>query len=196
MVPTKKLGYRATQLPSGEDLRGVLGPALDQMVGELWIDGWKEEDDGLDPALAIELFDQGKWMQLPKRVTNSMFEKHWRTKMGGVPYWTGNGPLQTPSQDYEFLFQLDTRIKFDGSPPKPDDVGGVVFVSELVGKRSKLQCNSPSSNKKQNAPRAIIVDDSKKKFSVEITNFGTDGTAYVFINRKSKPAEVYWFWNR
>ncbi len=198
MVPTEELGQGLTPLPANEDLGGVLA-SNDQMVGELWIEGWKEEDDGLDPVLAKELFDRDKWMQLPDTVTNSMFESRWRTKMGGVPYWTGNGPLCKPRRGYEFLFQLDDSIEFQGKPPSPDGVGGMVVLTKLKGEgivRQDYRKPRPSK-RKLNAPWYIDVDVSeKRKFFVAITNLGTDGTAYVFINRRSNPAKVYWFWNR
>jgi len=203
MVPVKDLDHGLTQLPAGEALGGVLGSSLDAMVGELWIDGWKEQDDGLAPGLAKELFDQDKWMQLPRTMVYSMFESRWRTKMGGVPYWTGNGPLHKPRRGYEFLFQIDNDIEFQGKPPRPNDVGGMVVVTKLEGQGSELRVvrqdyRKPRPSKKRlNAPWIIQVDESEKgKFLVGITNLGTDGTAYVFINRRSNPAEVYWFWNR
>jgi hypothetical protein len=203
MVPVNDLGRGLTPLPSGEDLHGVLGPGLDQLVGELWIEGWNEEDDGLDPAFANELFNQDKWMELPEPVTHSMFEHSWRTKMGGIPYWTGNGPLHQPQPGYDFLFQLDTAIEFHGKFPEPDEVGAPVVVTELADKGGEVRIarqdhQEPGPDKKKvNAPWMVHVDVSEKgKFLVEITNLGTDGTAYVFINRTSNPAKVYWLWNR
>src|SRR4030095_1927637 len=92
MASIEELGRGLTQLPTDEDVSGVIASGIDAMVGELWIDGWTEQDDDLDPALAIELFDEEKWQQLPRAVMHSMFENRWRTKMGGIPYWTGNGP--------------------------------------------------------------------------------------------------------
>ena len=174
MIPVRELDPRMTPLPEDEDLRGILGSDLDRLVGELWIKGWQEVDDGLDPIPAKDVFNQRKWMELPEAAANLMFDCRWRTKMGGVPYWTGNGPLEKPRRGYEFLFQLDNDIELSGSPPKKDEVKG-----------------------KSNAPWHISHDKSAKgKFFVEITNLGTDGTAYFFINRKLKPAKVHWFWNR
>src|SRR5262249_25941024 len=36
MVSVEELGHKLTQLPENEDLHGILGPGLDQLVGELW----------------------------------------------------------------------------------------------------------------------------------------------------------------
>jgi hypothetical protein len=190
-------------MPDGEDLSGILGSHLDQMVGELWIDGWTEQDDGLDPSLATELFNQDSWMKLPEDEMYPMFESRWRTKMGGIPYWTGNGPLHQPSPGYEFLFQIDTNIPMQGPAPSPDEVGGVVIITELAGEGMNVRIarqdyHKPRPGKERlNAPWTIGVDVAKKgEFLIDITNLGTDGTAYVFINRESNPPRVYWFWNR
>lgn len=183
LVPFQELGKGLTE-PQ---------PPLELLAGELWIDGWEEKDDYLDPALAKKIFDQDKWMELPEATLQSMFEAHWRTKMGGLPYWTGNGPQHRPRRGYEFLCQLDTLIEFPGKPPKPDKIGGMVVVTEPGGKQEYRQPNP--NKKKRNAP--WYVDWSEKgKFCVTITNLGTDGTAYVFINRRSDPPRVYWLWNR
>ena len=132
-----------------------------------------------------------------------MIESRWRTKMGGVPYWTGNGPMHQPQPGYEFLFQMDSAIPFQGAAPNPDEVGGMVIVTELAGEGMEVRIarqdyHKPLPGKKKvHAPWTIDVDVAKKgEYLVGITNLGTDGTAYVFINRESNPATVYWFWNR
>jgi hypothetical protein len=44
---------------------------------------------------------------------------------------------------------------------------------------------------------SIVVNASETgTYTVGITNLGTDGTAYVFINRQSDPMKAYWFWTR
>jgi hypothetical protein len=203
MVRASELGRGLTPLPQGENLSGILATNLDQMVGELWIEGWTEQDDGFDPALAKELFDQDRWIQLPESDRHRMFESRWRTKMGGIPYWTGNGPLQRPRAGYEFLFQMDSAIPLRGAVPTPDEVGGMVTVTELAGEGMEVRIARQDYHKPQpgkgkvNAPWNVEVDAATPgEYFVEITNFGTDGTAYVFINRNSNPASVYWFWNR
>jgi hypothetical protein len=182
-VPAKSLGKGLTDPPE----------PLDKLVGELWINGWTEQDDGFDPALAKIIFDQKKWMQLPNSIVHSMFERHrWPTKMGGLPYWTGNGPLQKPRRGYEFLFQLDC-IEFEGTPPTPDEVGGMVIITNPKGDQDHRE---PGPEKtRRNAPWYLHAFE-KGRFFASITNLGTDGTAYVFINRRSNPPKVYWFWNR
>src|SRR6185295_11396473 len=121
-------------------------------------------------------------------VMHSMFDCRWRTKMGGIPYWSGNGPLQKLKPDFEFLFQLDNLIPFEGEAPQPDDFGGTVVFTEYSGTGKNLriarqESHEPHPSKKRlNAPWSAGVD-RKGRFEVEITNLGTDGTAYVFINR-------------
>lgn len=182
-VPVKDLGRGLSEPPA----------PLDLLVGELWIKGWTKQDDGLDPALYKQIFDQKKWIQLPEDVVESMFESRWRTKMGGLPYWTGNGPLHKPRRGYEFLFQLDDAIQFEGKLPSPDEVGGMVIVDKPAGKQDYRQ--PKPQDKKRNAPWHL-QSAQRGSFVASITNLGTDGTAYVFINRQSKPPKVYWFWNR
>jgi hypothetical protein len=181
-VPVTDLGKVLTEPPA----------PLDTLVGELWITGWSEQDDGFDPALYKVIFDQKKWMDLPESIVNSMFEGRWRTKMGGLPYWTGNGPLHKPRRGYDFLFQLDF-IEFEELLPTPDEVGGMVIVTHPDGQQAYREPRP--EKKKRNAPW-YLQSLEKGRFAASITNLGTDGTAYVFINRRSIPPKVYWFWNR
>jgi hypothetical protein len=79
----------------------------------------------------------------------------------------------------------------------------MVVVTKLAGEGKELRIARQDyrkprpSKRKINAPWSINVEVAEKgKFSVTITNLGSDGTAYVFINRKLKPAKVYWLWTR
>lgn len=199
MFPVDELGDGLTPLPTDEPLEGILGENLHGMLAELWIDGWEEQDDGLDPSLAVELFDQKKWMQLPEDVAIAMFDSPWQTKMGGVPYWTGNGPMENLRPGYEFLFQLG-EVEFHGTPPTPDEFGGMLVTTELEGEgvelrigRQEYQRPDPS-RRKLNAPWPIeVVASDKSKYLV---NLLFDGTAYCLINRHANPADVYWYWIR
>lgn len=181
-VSAQELGDALCEPPAG----------LERLVGELWIKDWIEEDDGLPSELAKDLFDTETWMQLPDAIVQRMFDWRRRTKMGGVPYWTGNGPLHRPKRGYEFLFQLDTGIEINGSLPQPDDIGGMVIVVESNGKQGFRE--PKPGKKKRNAPWTISQFEGE--LEVQITNLGTDGTAYFMINRKTVPPKVYWFWNR
>lgn len=212
ILPQKELGRGLTPLPNNEDLSSALHYMIDGtdlkmkaegVVGELWIDGWEEHDDGFDSAVASSVLDQETWLQLPDAVHHHMFDTQWRTKMGGIPYWTGNGPMDEPRPGYEFLFQLDDYICLKGKPPTPDECGGRVTIihqntdgDELRQERQEYLRPS-AGKKKMNAPWDIIVETQDHEgFGVEITNLGTDGTAYVFINRETSPASAYWFWLR
>lgn len=211
MVPVDALSAGLTVVPENEELggcdavmiNGVVPPNLRLLVGELWIDGWEERDDGFDPNLSIDVFDYDKWIHLPESIVDQMFKSRSCTKMGGVPCWTANGPPEPLPAGYEFLFQLDTFIHFTGTPPTPDECGGWLDVTEYVGQGEQLRIKKQESfkptpeNRKPNAPWSVGIDNyAPGSFSVEITNFGSDGTAYVFINRQSKPAEVFWLWRR
>jgi hypothetical protein len=211
MVPVEELGDGLTLLPESEELggcdaimiNGLVPSDLRLLVGELWIDGWLEHEDGFEAALAMNVFDYDKWMRLPDSVMDRMFECRWRTKMGGIPYWTANGPPEPPPPGYEYFFQLDSLIHFTGKAPTPDECGGrvTVIVQQRKGdalREVRQDYLQPTAGKnKQNAPWQIIVETHDTGgFGVEITNFGSDGTAYGFINRQAKPANVFWVWRR
>jgi hypothetical protein len=34
------------------------------------------------------------------------------------------------------------------------------------------------------------------EYCAEIANFGTDGTAFIFVDRETTPPRVIFFWNR
>ena len=137
MMPVQEMSDQPTPVPN-EDLTGIIANHLGQTVGELWIDGWNEIDDGLDSSLSTHIYDDETWMRLPRDIVHSMFETHRRTRMGGIPYWTGNGPPGQPEPGYKFLFQLDV-FEFNGIAPDPNEAGGVVVVTEYEGKGSSLR---------------------------------------------------------
>lgn len=197
MLTVDALGDSLTTLPTDEPLEGILGGELHGMLSELWIAGWDERDDGLDPVLAVELFDQKNWMALPESVTSAMFDSRWRTKMGGIPYWTGNGPTEALRSGYEFLFQLGS-VEFHGTPPAPDEFGGMLVITETEGEGMEVRIRRQDyrrpdpSNVKLNAPMIEYLPADKKYF----VNLLFDGTAYCFINRRMRPADAYWYWSR
>jgi hypothetical protein len=179
-------------------------PLLDRLVGELWLKGWTEHDDGLDPSLANDFYDERKWLNFPiDEKSEKMFDTEWRTKMGGIPYWTGNSPPrppESPPEGYEFLFQLDEGIKIEFPAPMPNDFGGTLLIT-TPSKDPNRWFDQQSSQQdvgrsKRNAPWYIEEITEKEKCFAIITNFGTDGTAYFFINRQTRPPDVYWYWTR
>jgi len=47
-----------------------------------------------------------------------------------------------------------------------------------------------------NAPWIITHERSANHHYAGFTNLGSDGTAYVFIDRTRQPHGVKWYWNR
>jgi hypothetical protein len=55
----------------------------------------------------------------------------------------------------------------------------------------------PSAAKRENAPwNATQELDRDDEYYVEFANFGSDGTAYIFIDRERTPPRAIFFWNR
>ena len=82
---------------------------------ELGINGWRLDDDGAPPELESAFYDYGAHSDLPEEIA---FPHHWasawRTKVGGVPYWTANGAQQVPPG--RLLLQIDNWLTLeDGS---------------------------------------------------------------------------------
>lgn len=200
MVPFAELGNDLTQIPVDEDSAGIISQGIGTMVGELWIDGWSEMDDGLGESLADDMFDPDNRLDWPDSMFDIIYTGAWRTKFGGLVYPTANGPQERPWPGYKFLFQLDEWVEFQGTPPTPDEIGSMVCHTAIneQGNIGNQECVRPHVDKKRlNAPMMVDVNVMKpNEFNVNISNFGTDGTAFVFINRESKPASVYWYWTR
>ena len=118
---------------------------------------------------------------------------HLADESGGLVYPTANGPQERPWPGYEFLFQLDEWIEFHGTPPTPDEIGTMVCVTAKneQGCIGNQECLNPHPDRKRlNSPMLVDTNVAKPdEFSVNISNFGTDGTAYVFINRRIKPGQ-------
>lgn len=82
---------------------------------ELGITGWRADDDGAPSELENAFYDYGAHSDLPEDIA---FPHHWasvwRTKVGGVPYWTANGAQQVPPG--RLLLQIDNWLTLeDGS---------------------------------------------------------------------------------
>ncbi len=116
----------------------------------------------------------------------------YETGQGNLAVFISSGDLGSGLSDPPE--PLDRMVgEFNGPPPKPDEVGGMVVVINPDGRQ---EYHEPTPKKKMiNAPWSI-VSEQNGTFAVEITNLGTDGTAYVFITSALNPPEAYWFWNR
>jgi len=172
-------------------------PTLDNpLIGELWIDGWTAADDGIPCSRLTEFFRHEAMWTLQKEFTQiDWYGYRERTKFGGTPRWTGNGPMGFPTGAFEFAFQIDNDVCLIGKMPKADEVG--CYVSELNSSGSDWITTLPTDKaKRPNAPWGLFHEPPNSFFMAEFTNLGSDGTIYVFIDRSKSPHEVLWFWNR
>jgi len=168
------------------------------LIGELWIDGWDEVDDGIPDARFSEFFDEKSvWKLHDEFPAIDWYSCREKTKFGGSPRWTGNGPSFEPPP-FEFLFQLDNYLFLDGLPPNPNEVGCVVITNTLKKNGNSDQtCVRPDAGRTQeNAPWAVMYDYGSDHHYVDFTNLGSDGTLYVFFDRNQQPHEVRWLWRR
>jgi hypothetical protein len=188
------LGHGLVRI-KGHDVKPELG---NSQIGELCIDGWKEDDDGIPSARLSEFFDEESVRKLHDEFpTIEWFDGRGMTKFGGSPRWTGNGPFFEPVP-FEFLFQLNHYLFLDGLPPDPNKVGcGVTTCTQKQdGSSDQVRINPDAGNTQRNAPWFIIHDRESDYHYANFTNLGSDGTLYVFIDRTRQPHEVRWLWSR
>lgn len=185
VIPKTELGSRLVNPPEKTDL-----------IGELWIAGWHRHEDAVPAEKEADYYDRDSFDGLPDELQYPKgFDSDWRTKTGGMPYWTGNGlhGLDLPSRPFEYLMQIDTLLFVDGSVPDPSVAGCCVTTNYANGKQ---ETQLPAT-RLPNAPWDIQHDEGMtNRFYCTIANFGSDGTAYVFLNRQTNPPEAIWFWNR
>lgn len=189
VIDQSELGDGLVQTPGYDD-------QLDQkLIGEFRISGWKEGDDGIPASRFPEFFNERKLWALQEEFQNiDWFDFQERTRFGGTPRWTGNGPGVFPEPPFEFLFQLDNYLFLQGPPPKPDEAGCTVLE---LNKENKWNTANPiPSMRRMNAPWTIMHEPPKDYHAAEYTNLGSDGTAYVFVDRSRKPYTYKWYWNR
>jgi len=174
-----------------------------ELIGEFWLDRYTEEDDGIPRKRLADFFDYEKLQKLEEDFSDTISKNDWfdgrrMTRFGGTPRWTGNGPMGFPDPPFEFLFQIHTGLHFDGKMPSADRVGCYVEKYSLAsGKSHRVLRAEPRKVKKRlNAPWGIGQTVGWPYFIAEFTNLASDGTLYVFINRKRKPHKVAWFYNR
>jgi hypothetical protein len=91
--------------------------------------------------------------------------------------------------------QIDTFLSIQGCLPDPSRIGCDVYVRQENGQMETLPV--PSTAKRENAPWSATQElEQDNEYCVEFANFGSDGTAYVFIDRETTPPRVIFFWNR
>jgi len=106
-VPRSELGALATEPPT--DSKD--GPPA--VLPELGVVSWRADDDGAPPELEDAFYDDTRYFQLPEEVAHPHnWASAWRTKSGGVPYWTANGVQQSPPG--RMLLQIDNWVELEG----------------------------------------------------------------------------------
>ena len=203
MLPREALGEGLTQAPEPTRERPIRAwtsgsvPVEHSMHGELWLTGWQEHDDAVPQHLGPAYFHVDTFYALPEELQfPDDYNYQLRTKSGGVPYWTAAaGPTEVP-HPFEYLLQIDTAIPIQGRLPDPSEVGCDVYVHHASGETEEIR-RVPSAAKRENAPWSVHqLRDEVGDYQVEFANFGSDGTAYVFIDRETTPPRAIFFWNR
>lgn len=191
LIDRSQLGQALVRI-EGYDHCPELG---NRLIGEFWIDGWDKEDDGIPAARLPEFFDENELWSLQADFPNiDWFDSRQSTRFGGSPRWTGNGPMNFPPAPFEFLLQFDNYLYLPGPLPCPNDVGCGVSIQSQSS--AYTQAMPEPGMERINAPWTIIQERSVNYYYAEFTNLGSDGTAYVFIDRTQQPHKVKWFWNR
>jgi len=166
------------------------------MHGELWLTGWEEHEDAIPQHISPAYFDPQTFGALPEEFQFPHdFDCRLRTKAGGVPYWTANGPAEVPPRPFDYLMQIDTFLSIQGRLPDPSAIGCDVYVRRANGQIDTRPV--PTAAKRENAPwHAMQELDRDDEYYVAFANFGSDGTAYVFVDRETTPPRAIFFWNR
>jgi hypothetical protein len=202
MLPRETVGEGLTQAPQVTRERPAyawitgIAPVEHSMHGELWITGWQEHEDAIPQHMSPAYFDPHTFAALPDEFQFPHdFDCRLRTKAGGVPYWTANGPAEVRPGPFDYLMRIDMFLPIQGRLPDPSAIGCDVALRRANGQMERRPV--PRVAKRENAPwRAVQELDRDDEYYVEFANFGSDGTAYVFIDRETTPPRAIFFWNR
>jgi hypothetical protein len=167
------------------------------LTGEAWITGWTEHDDGIPASRLPEFYDEKKLWSLQDEFPQiPWFQSEEDTKFGGSPRWTGNGPMDFPPPPFQFLLQLGSYLSVEGPPPAARDVGCFVETYAPTD-RGDTHTDSPDpTDNRLNVPWYILYERGASHHCFAYTNFASDGTAFVFIDRTQSPPIPRWFYNR
>ncbi|MBB3137765.1 hypothetical protein FHS26_005533 [Rhizobium pisi] len=190
----EEIGHGLTEQPPDED-------GNQSINGEVWISGWEPHDDPVPPEQVSSFYDDGDHMNLPDDIAQPFgFDSRWNTKAGGVPYWTGNGVTLDPSSitcpPFEFLLQIHQMVYIDGAAPPADVVGCTVSIYKEIAGETEWEHHAPTKPPAASSPMSVIAEHGAQSYGVDFVNFGSDGTAFVFIDRHSTPPIVRWHWSR
>lgn len=106
ILPRQALASGFTPAPA------VPGDGPPEVLAELGITHWHAADDGAPAALEDAFYDYGLHSELPGDIAHPHdWASAWRTKAGGVPYWTANGAQQVPPG--RLLLQIDNWVDLE-----------------------------------------------------------------------------------
>lgn len=158
-------------------------PETAELLPELWIESWLPSEDQIPVSQTSKFYDHREYFALPEEQQRPWgFFEQYATKFGGVPYWTNCGHAGFPPPPFEYLGQVNERLCFPTL--SEDDVtearrsllaAPVEDAAELLSRMETLQTGSDFVN---------------------LANFGSDGVAYIFLDRTSNPPRAVWYWNR
>ena len=105
-----ELGDAPTTPPRHED-------GTPEILCELGIALWRVDDDGAPAELEDAFYDYGRHHRLPAEIAHPHdWASEWRTKFGGVPYWTANGAQGVPAG--RLLGQIDNWVTMEDGTSK------------------------------------------------------------------------------
>lgn len=147
-------------------------PAGQKLIGEVYIDRWETFDDNAPDSWLPMFFERDSYSKLLDRETGKIrFGGGLGTKFGGPPCWQGTNAIENSPQRSDFIFQTDAYIPIAGQPPSDD-----------VVKKHNLEGIFPC----RNGDGYIYV----------ITDFASDGSAFVFLDKSQTPPLPIWTWSR
>ena len=118
-----------------EELRGTrpgIAAPNAPMLPEVSIEGWVPPDDAVPDEVAASFTDETRFHGLPEEWQfPHAFHFTLQTKLGGVPYWTGQGPMRVPQPPFRFLLQVDKFLAVPGAGEDGLDLAN--FCSDGTG---------------------------------------------------------------
>jgi hypothetical protein len=159
LVDRAELGSGPAPLPSD-----VLDGRT-RLLPQVWVGSWEPDDDGITPEQEAAIDDPDRYWDLPDEVQLPHgFDFRWRTKAGGAPYWTANGPAHGPGRPRRLVLQIDTG-----------------FV--VTGRLAHLRAHVAGFD-------GAYVHDSGE---LQAANFCSDGTGYLFDTTPDAPTPTLRF---
>jgi hypothetical protein len=154
------------------------------LIGEAWIDGWTEKDDGIPASRLGEFFDEPQLWSLQEEFKQiDWFDQEEATRFGGSPRWTGNGPMTYPGPPFEPLLQLSTWIR---TAPTAEQIRALSRPIEEI-EADVLAGKLPPS-----LPWNFHHEPATNSYGIEYTNLASDGVAFVSIDRTARPPGAKW----